>query len=147
MGKTNMYRPETLVLKVSSTVPAAATTNVDFTGLKLPAGTYRMALTVKSSVTGTTTAFAITPFADDSASQLGNLPFRLYELDDIAGVTSIAVPAGAAGRYVRIGGIVGASDPSDMTVTAPHGVRVVITKGGAETGEVLEASLTASRIS
>lgn len=141
-----MFRPETLVINVTKTVPAA-NTDFDMIYPRLPAGTYRMAMNVKSSVTGTTTTVVVTPFVDHDASQLNSLALQMYELDDIAAITTLTLTAGAAGRYVRFGGAIGASDPSDMTVVLPHGVRVAVVKGGATTGETLEIQLTASRIS
>lgn len=141
MGKTNTHRSETIVKFPVSTVPASDT---NYT-VDLPAGTYHVAMSVKSNVTGTSTTLALIPFVDVAQTQINNLAFRMVEPNDTSVITLLTLPAGAAGRYVSLLGSA-LTLPMPTYVVVPHGLRLAVVKGGATTGETLEVTITASRV-
>ncbi len=140
MGKSNMFRAETLVLHPITKVPSGATTN--FT-VDIPAGTYYLALSVKSSVTGTTTTVAVHTFADDAQTKVVDLVFRGMEPDNAAASAVLTLPAGSSGQHFQLSANASANQ---IPVTIGHGIRVVIVKGGASTDETLEVDVIATRI-
>ena len=136
---SRIYRPETVVRTVATVVPSANAT-VD---ISLPAGAYRLALIVTSSVTGTTTTVAL--HALNSVGTKNTLSFRGYEPDDSAPVALLTCPAGASVQYMSFVGHAGAA-PADLPVALSNGLQVAIVKGGATTGEALNIELLATRI-
>ena len=140
MGTTNSYRTEAIVRRIASTVPAATTTYT----VDLPAGIYRIALSFKSSVTGTTTLVTARPFVDAERSQINGVDYRMYEPDDSAVVAALIAPAGAAGRYANL--VSDAAEGDSHIFVVPHGIQLTITKGGAVTAETFELDICATRV-
>lgn len=136
MGKSNAFRHATYVKRVVATVPASNTTYA----VDLPAGAYRLAVFVKSNLTGTTTTVTARLFADAAQAQTHGLDLRVVEPDDSTPAVSLALPAGAAGRVAEFGfGVNTILQP----IVVANGLQITVTKGGATTGETLEIDLVA----
>ena len=142
MGKTNTWRPSTIVKRVISVV---ASGNTNYT-VDLPAGSYDLAIAVKSSVTGTTTSVALAVFVDSAQTTVGRVDISLAEPNDTAPIAVLALGAGAEGSYAQAVTASSAAGPVAMTpIPIPHGVRLRVLDGTSVAGELLELELIATR--
>ena len=145
MGKTNAFRPETLIKRIVSTVPAASATYA----VNLPAGAYYLMMVVYASVTGSTTDVGLlVKYTNDAQTTFTAAQMGILEEDDTTfAAEELTLAAGVSNRTVRIFDVrnpteVAASPP----VVLPHGFRLTVTKGGATTGETLLVDVVAVRI-
>jgi hypothetical protein len=143
MGKTNSFRPETLVIRSLSIVPAAST---DYT-VNLPAGSYHILIVLNANVTGGTTVLdTIVKYGDSGQTVVSAIDLQILEEDDAAFITAITLAAGISVRMVRVFDITGAADTGISPLVIPHGFQFSVTKGGATTGEKLEIEVIATRV-
>jgi len=137
-------RAETYVEKFISTINTAATFN---TTIDLPSGTYYMALSVASSLTGTSTKLRLAPFMDAAQSQVGTLNLYMVQPDSTLAEDEMDFAATAKGTYSHIVASAGTAEAFGASpISVPHGLRAITIKGGAAEGETFAATLTASRI-
>jgi hypothetical protein len=147
MGRSYQYRPETLILKPVTVVLAAASTNIDFSTTDIAPGLYYMSVLTKSAVTGTTTTAAFSAFTDAAQSQVSGEPIHFYDQPG-NNVELITVDAGADGEVWHATFSETTTNPSAglMGNPLPYGMRMVLTKGGATTGETLEITIMLQRV-
>lgn len=146
MGKTNVFRPETLIRRIVSTVPAAASTTL---AIDLPAGAYYLMMIVNANVTGTTTDVGLlVKYADAAQATVSGKQMGILEEDDTTfAAEELTLAAGVSRRTARIFDV---RSPTEVGMGPPvilaHGFRTTITKGGATTAETLEVDIVAVRI-
>ena len=158
MGRTNIYRTEAIEIKVNaSTAYGATLVDVVETGNPtydipihaLPAGAYRLALYVDSTIGVADCQLALVPYADEAQSQLSAAPLNLQELGDTASATSITLAATAKGTIATaLDNIQTATTPqADRVIVLPYGLQVQVTTGTAgNVGDALEIRLIAVRV-
>lgn len=146
MGKTRIYRPETLRREIVSTVPAANAT-YDWVPPALPMGSYRISLMITANVTGNSTVIAVHALDEDGNESTESLILGMSDLGN--GVESLTLTGGSQEVHfltVTTGPQTAALGQGPQPIQLPFGLRVKVTKGGATTAEPLKIVGTASRV-
>jgi hypothetical protein len=115
--------------------------------LSLDPGSYRIAMFVKSSLTGVTTTIQAFPFVDKAQSIVG-LAFVWGPNDTQAVTLTPTLPAALNGRmWTMIAGALNTPVTfGDSVVNLPYGLRFQVAKGTAVTGERLEIVVAVVRV-
>ena len=113
----------------------------------LPPGSYVISLTVNASLTGTTTTLGgFKAYADPLQTRNCTSPFNGVLPTAAAVSASVTFPAAGIGKFIQLVPTSASATAASGSITLPHGLRILVTRGTAAAGEKFEVVVAATKL-